>query len=142
MIQAKDLRIGNLCFRKGKKIVTIENIYGPSGVVDVKDESNFRENRIPIPSYISGIPITEEWLLKFGFDPQLLSNIFLKKMQVVGGVTLKSIAVYLQENECTIALVDYYTGTEKTELLHMEYQYVHQLQNLYFALTGQELEIK
>jgi hypothetical protein len=51
------------------------------------------------------------------------------------------IVLYIDENNYTIAIVDYYTGVEKTDLLHLDYEFVHQLQNLYFALTGEELTI-
>jgi hypothetical protein len=89
----------------------------------------------------SPIPITEEWLLKFGFTNIDNTNIYVKSMHKIGAEKLKSLAVYIDENNYTIAIVDYYTGVEKTDLLHLDYEFVHQLQNLYFALTGEELTI-
>ena len=91
---------------------------------------------------VSPIPLTEEWLLKFGFDNIDTTNIYVKSMHKIGAEKLKSLAVYIDENNYTVAIVDYYTGVEKTGLLHLDYKYVHQLQNLYFALTGEELTVK
>ena len=74
------------------------------------------------------IPLTEEWLLKFGFEvntpnlrwmhPVLLSEVYKTES---GGLTLLQNGTHLTNNPIL---------------------YVHQLQNLYFALTGEELTIK
>jgi hypothetical protein len=66
---------------------------------------------------LSGIPLTEEWLLKLGFEKT--QGCFLKN-----GIRL-------------LAIRDlYFRGSFpiKTDI-----KFVHQLQNLYFALTNQEL---
>lgn len=67
------------------------------------------------------IPITEEWLLKFGFEKTPLG--YFKK----DGIILVVEDFYY---ECLLGSV--------AKIL----KYIHQLQNLYFALTGKELEIK
>jgi hypothetical protein len=78
------------------------------------------------------IPLTEEWLLKLGFKYKEWDNHFIIK----NGDYFNSIKKYddgwrynTDESEATC----YYLTTIK---------YVHQLQNLYFALTGEELTIK
>jgi hypothetical protein len=58
------------------------------------------------------IPLTEEWLLKLGF-------VWVEDIKILKG--------YLD---------DYIDGNSNTQL-----KYVHQLQNLYFALTGEELTL-
>lgn len=88
------------------------------------------------------IPLTEEWLLRMGFTNIDTTSIYVKSMHKIGANKLKSLAIYINENNYTVATVDYYTGVEKIDLLHLDYEYVHQLQNLYFALTNQELETK
>jgi hypothetical protein len=77
------------------------------------------------------IPLTEEWLLKFGFkkesDKSLTKNdiaIFLDKRFKTN--------LFLQENQDNFKWFSY----------ECKIQYVHQIQNLYFALTGDELTIK
>ena len=78
-----------------------------------------------------GIPLTAKWLIKFGFI-HVRGNIYKKIIHQMGTTELKALAVYLDENNYCVALVDYYTGKEKTELLHLDYQFVHSLQNLYY----------
>jgi hypothetical protein len=74
------------------------------------------------------IPLTEEWLLKFGFENN--GNYWLKD--------------YLRVWEWGICInITYHSqrlGSEDKSCF--EIKHVHQLQNLYFALTGKELEIK
>ena len=65
------------------------------------------------------IPLTEEWLLKFGFKNNRLGLFDCVKVGDDIGYHIYFIGKHLKE-----------------------VQYVHQLQNLYFALTGYELEIK
>lgn len=77
------------------------------------------------------IPLTEEWLLKFGFEEfeyHIKNNlIWYKKWPL---------PIFYGSN-----------GFEKY-LIHdlggrfVVLKYVHQLQNLYFALTGEELKLK
>lgn len=67
------------------------------------------------------IHLTEEWLLKFGFR----SN---------NGYPLKLLCGYIKIRNGVWFF--------KYNKLDIELQYVHQLQNLYFALTGNELTIE
>ena len=72
------------------------------------------------------IPLTEEWLVKFGFkiEGKTWGNTNYSK---------DFSGIWLQDRgelyKCTIS-----NGNK-----HIEIRYVHQLQNLYFALTGEEL---
>jgi hypothetical protein len=87
------------------------------------------------------IPITKDWLLNFGFKRDKKRNDFFDR------------ALYFNEEVATfrVMLVDngfwfivekpLGDGTRKGFNLGT-YKYVHQLQNLYFALTGEELTIK
>jgi hypothetical protein len=66
------------------------------------------------------IPITEEWLLKFGFIPNPYEDRYEKGVLYV---------------EC-----DKTKGETQLWVENMPHiKYVHELQNLYFALTGEEL---
>lgn len=77
---------------------------------------------------VSPIPLTEEWLLKFGFEPY----------ENIGNRRLYHIETFIVESSIPAAPV-YYTSSRE---LICFIEYVHQLQNLYFALTGEELTIK
>lgn len=78
---------------------------------------------------IQPIPLTEEILLKCGFVLGMRLEDFVKGkyrfVEIKGGIT------YGEFSESGV----FYFNT-KTKI-----QYLHQLQNLYFALTGQELEV-
>jgi hypothetical protein len=71
------------------------------------------------------IPITEEWLLKFGFE-KTMSWTYVKDL--VGNLKL---VYYLGEKGWSMGFKSY------SDFPNLKY--VHQLQNLYFALTGEEL---
>lgn len=76
--------------------------------------------------FIQPIPLTEEWLLMFGFE-----------LQVRG--TIKD---YLKFNSYGVSevLLSSINGTEWTTYgVRYKIKYVHQFQNLYYALTGEEL---
>lgn len=119
MIEAKDLRIGNLVnksLRSGNGRTIIDKI-GPQDIVRCYEN---------ISHFIyTGIPITEEWLLKFGFHMSygLTGKVFRLGLYFIIG----------------------YDGIYYIELgkgMNIEIKYVHQLQNLYFALTQTELIIQ
>ena len=146
-MKANELRIGNFVKDRGNKVIRIDFMeYQESGYSTKFGQRMFlgEEEVHPMTEYTYyaiPIEITEEWLLKFGFTNIDNTNIYVKSMHKICAEKLKSLAVYIDENNYTIAIVDYYTGVEKTDLLHFDYEFVHQLQNLYFALTGEELTI-
>ena len=82
--------------------------------------------------YIIPIPLTKEWLVKFGFDFS------------IDTWYLKGVAIW--ETECCDAKgneeIGFFYELRDVGMMDMNIKYVHQLQNLYFALTGQELKIK
>ena len=70
------------------------------------------------PKDLEGIPLTDEWLLKFGFDKEIRSELWFRPDFWVQEMLLLPGSFY-------------HNG--------LEIKYVHQLQNLYFALTEKEL---
>lgn len=87
--------------------------------------------------FIEPIPLTEEWLLKFGFQLRDgFSNTF--KLNVEKHQYDCSEITYSEKE----GLLRFSNGKEKGTTLIPHIKYVHQLQNLYFALTGEELSIK
>ena len=112
MIKANELRIGNL-------------IILPNGDIG---KISYHEIRLMVvaiekPDY-QPIPLTEEWLLKFGFQWKNFAfrdGTFTVRFQ-------KEFYVYL--------------SLEGVRPIQIKLEHCHQLQNLYFALTGEELTIK
>ena len=114
MIQANELRIGNLVNSKNDGIISITNISEKS--VAVSEAHCY--NHIPV-EFISPIRLTEEWLLKFGYD------LITENHYAISGHLIWIC------NDLFIC--------DKNGII---LKHVHQLQNLYFALTGCELESK
>lgn len=120
-MKATDLKQNNLIFYNDK-IVTVAGTIGNTiyykGDAEVYFDSNIGEIYQPFKP----IPLTEEWLLKFGFEE--------KYGYIKNGVHLNTDYSLFIEDE-----IGFNEWTADCE-------YVHQLQNLYFALTGEELIIK
>ena len=102
-MKAQDLRIGNLVLDNHKNIVEIRNGWE----IDEGD-------------YTFPIPLTEEWLVKFGFEYSDLNG-------DSGLWKIPPFQIYGKYNQF---IYDY----------RLDVNYVHQLQNLYFALTYEELQ--
>ena len=120
-MKAKYLRIGNL-IEFGKSVLIIDTISSSDNAILLTRN----RNNITTPlSECKPIPLTEEWLIKFGFEKfEALTDIWvLGNFRIVG---FKGVFKF------------YYTDVEPhNNNTHLEY--VHQLQNLYHALTGEEL---
>ena len=80
-------------------------------------------------SDLKPIPLTEEWLVRFGF---FINHWESERIEET---------VY-QHQGITIFYSDIVDAWVFPDIENVEIKYVHQLQNLYFALTGSELEIK
>jgi hypothetical protein len=119
----KDLRIGNKVQKDNGEIFTVLRL-------DNSDDILVEEQRslLTLGHNLFGIPLTKEVLIfKFGFEFEVkygfreiywLKNTFRVEVCADGRV-----AVYYTSDKSLIAFIDY----------------VHQLENLYFALTGTEL---
>jgi hypothetical protein len=131
MIQATELRIGNWidCYMHRFQVGKIS----PELVTDLNaDEGQFSiKNLIPIP-------LTAELLKECGFKKMYRQHDYLLNNW------LRITHVHWKDSHPTITEDQFVVGREciKTSELNVTIQYLHQLQNLNFALTGQELEIK
>lgn len=75
------------------------------------------------PQNYDGIPLSEEWLIKFGVETWIIGNRFEIRRNFDESFTVYG-----------------WSGGESMFITHLKY--VHQLQNLFFSLTGEELTIK
>ena len=78
---------------------------------------------------LSPIPLTEEWLVKFGFVKDGKYDYLLKR----DGFEIWNSCDFHTDNG------DKFLFIGNMPDLEMRFIHVHQLQNLYFALTGEEL---
>ena len=84
----------------------------------------YLQNELGMPFY--PIPLTEEWLIKLGFKK---NNYWFKNDNML------RFGLIDNQLHCSI-------GNDESGFLYNRINYVHQLQNLYFALTGEQLEFK
>ena len=126
---AKELRIGNWIKTENPNTESQITNLGPEYlkvVIGGRNHTYFFSGNL-----IQGIPITEEWLINFGFFG-------LRETSMYGTQEF-----YNTGSKFKFGLGCFYVGhgDNKWEKLTC-IKYVHQLQNLYFALTGTELEMK
>jgi hypothetical protein len=139
-------------FRKGN-IVQFEKPVN----VQLGDIIDLTERTISLSSYgihlidcdektkINLIPITEEWLKKFEFKKQnsikhyLLYTVKTKHQQYFS--VSEMLDGYEDPNELSLKEIKKYWSFDGNKY-DAKIKYVHQLQNLYFALTGEELKLK
>jgi len=118
-MKAKELRIGNWINYKGNPCR-----------FDIGDYYEANHNDEFLELLVKPIPLTEEWLLKFGFEKIVMNNMID--------------IIHYQNKDCWIYLIkdvfelELIVEDERLNL-YRNWKYVHQLQNLYFALTGEEL---
>lgn len=144
-LKATELRLNNQVFfsdeSKGVKnaIATIKGIEDDDMLkftaINVTDNST--ETRISISqntiegwgelSQFSGIPLTEDILLRLGFEKQHNEDDF---------------DYWFKKGFCDDILWEHSEGFCHNLNHGGDIKYVHQLQNLYFALTGEELTFK
>lgn len=130
-MKAQELRIGNLIQYK-----TVKN---PVEVIGTDFETNYvkiKGSFALIDYTFEPIPITKEWLLRLGFTES--ESIWKGKKNILGIQISNNETLDYEKAEFFIAGIN----GHKVVTLWNSPKYVHQLQNLYFALTGEELEIK
>jgi len=109
-MKTTDLRIGNYIMDApimGDEPLEVHVIF--DSLVIHEETTIYRDEMRPIP-------LTEEWLLKFGFE------------QKTSSFVIYPVSIKKQTKNAF-----FYSPTS----FHLKY--VHQLQNIYFALTGEEL---
>ena len=130
-MKANELRIGNLVNRLGKLTKITSLTIG----TEVFDYVSTTSSGVITGNQIEPIPLTDEWLVKFGFEC---------KDNVNGGY-LKPINFPHQKEFLYCSkrgVVALWSEPENREFIIMNNcDHVHQLQNLYFALTGVDLQL-
>jgi hypothetical protein len=130
-MEAKNLRIGNFIKDRGNKVIRIDFMeYQESGYSTKFGQRIFLNDEEVHPmteytDYAIPIDINEEWLSKLGFTRD-------DETDYRWYILDKSIAYAADDNSIRIA-DSWEFGKRK---------YVHELQNLFFALTGNELSIE
>ena len=109
-MKANELRIGNIIESRTKHPIIVN--WGTLKALENGEKTYFP------------IPLTEEWLLKFGFEWK--------------NFAMRNGRISIRESDGKYNL---HLTNEAASTITIQIKYVHQLQNLYFALTGEELTI-
>lgn len=132
----EELRINNIVLARGAQSVVKsidENHVGYSKSKKGKwiKRETLTEEKLPI-TLIQPIPLTEEWLVKFGFEKPAETWY------------LNGFGVWqtLCGNKDGTEFIGFFYELRDRGIVDKHIEHVHQLQNLYFALTGEELTIK
>jgi len=143
-MEAKELRVGNY--------VQYPNLKRPIRV-SIIDTTETTTNTKAQP-----IPLTEEILLKCGFKERHLvqwngngadyqpENVYTQQRDFTVNHFIVRYETFVANGEqstnmCCGLIGDWYEKISFDSLLIYELEYLHQLQNLYFALTNEELTI-
>ncbi len=110
-MEAKELRVGNLVYHNHGFGVKL-----PAEITEGRDIDMFEE--------FEGIPLNDEYLIKFGFKKQNNQRYF--------GNGLFMISWFEVYGEIDLDI--------EGQILTLKCEYIHQLQNIYFALSGAELK--
>ena len=135
MMIAQELRIGNLVeyFGKNLKIDTIKRCSDGNFAVEICEKrpsgcSWSEYAPIESPS-LKPIPLTGEWLVKLGFEQMYFLGAKIRYF-IKGNLMYSTIDRH----------VEYKNGS--INFIIRKCEYVHDLQNLYQAMTGEELTLK
>jgi len=147
MINAQDLRIGNFVFDNGENLVSeVKEIHSDSLWLFTDEDYPVVQNTIldyyeQLTKDVSGIELTEEWLIKFGFSKIIIANnrhknVFVKRIHEMIYLEYNFDIKFFElvrhkENKIDIARI---TIPNKCEWLH-------DFQNAHKTLTGQELSL-
>jgi hypothetical protein len=124
-----ECRVGNLVFRDNHlaKIIAVSEIGIASEIIQRASQSTNSDTH-------SRIPLTEEWLVKFAFKRERTrSDIVTDWFIGENPVTMDWMFNIVWIDGCDYPF--FKNG-------YHQIKFVHSLQNLYFALTGQELTLQ
>jgi hypothetical protein len=85
------------------------------------------------PKDLSPIPLTEKWLLEFGFDKKYKRGYIGKEFSNQDFVLSEPFVIGEWQKNYTFEFTA--SGWSK----YKEFKYVHELQNFYFVMTGEDL---
>ena len=131
-MEAKELRIGNLvninrAHGRGEKQIKVKEI-----------NLNYLSQLEMKCTYIEPIPITEEWLLNFGFNKNP-DNWFQINYFTDCQISAEKMGLFINliSNRCCVLDTD--CEDASCVMTAKRIYYVHELQNLYYTLTKTEL---
>lgn len=125
-MKAEEIRIGNLLTINGN-IIEVKGISPHCGdyAINIEDSWVYLKNCEPIL-------LSEEWLVKAGFEERKIDRYMFYELRH------RNLIFNFNDDQMSLGV----HGFANIEWSESNIVYVHQLQNIYFALTGQELILK
>lgn len=144
-MKANELRIGNKLINEGY-IIDVASIH--------KEHIEFWGNGVYGECFINEaepIPLNEEWLVKFGFENWGLGTQYINEYESYIRYVLHNVldgtsnfeVHYIKSTYGNTEDYQYVISCDEDDRVNWgkDIECVHQLQNLYFALVGEELTI-
>lgn len=126
------MRIGNIVLHQRnpslKEIETVSGIHGNIVYLSADHEGATYPKSLPS---VDPVPLTEEWLARFGFEYETIPD----RVDDEGDI-IKGYSHWVKGNYCL------HSEGDRLVFGEMDILFVHQLQNLYFVMKGEELELK
>ena len=127
-MKATELRIGNWVEIKNQEVKTYAQVEGTGNLQHVAGQLWSIEELKPIP-------LTEKWLERFGFEKVRFDDNYWFEKQA-GDFSL------ITNDIGKIAFNEKLDHVFISETIQPKIKTINQLQNIYFALTGEEIELK
>ena len=120
-MEAKELRIGNLIIRNGM-ILHVQNL--GKNIINMSTEDKYNP-----------IALTESWFIKFHAEKE-------KEYNTHYTLPINGDYGYMLFTKDEGSYNVFIHIDDSSILLYEDIKYVHQLQNIYFAISGEELTVK
>jgi len=136
-MKAEELRIGNvyMSVKFGEPVK-----WELTDFTQLDKLSDGAYNDPPIEEMIEPIPLTDECLLRFKFSSHHVRDYYFKDCgEYEIRCVVNSFSGGLNNDASWFVSIQTGYGSQPVTLVR---KYVHELQNLYFALTGEELKLK
>lgn len=133
MIKANELRIGNYFIKDNCQDQITGIFHEMNGDDDFYYIQALDKLDYSLDS-IDPVPLTKEWLIKLGFETNYDVHLFT--------ASINYLQFKVQPKTLTFACIGKDLWRIKIGDLEIHINFVHELQNLFFVLTGEELEIE
>lgn len=135
-MEARELRLGNYVTDQFGEVCTVDTI-------NPQEIFNTEIGEIPIYCVLP-IPLTEEWLLMLGFKKSGWTILSIQERGINGYKNKTYHKVIKNNSEVLIVNENEYSYVKNNykNFVNGNIKYIHQLQNLYYSLCGEELTLK
>ena len=134
MIQAKDLRIGNILLYNGKQV----SVAGISSPQQIRLYDGIGMDEWVFIDQLSPVPLTDEMLIRFGLN--VIHGTTSDKDAVY--VDFKDYRLYLPRMDGFVKASLHYNADSIWYPCLRKLDYIHEYQNIIYSLTGEELTLQ